>query len=115
MDYQRGKPPLRLSQRPALPHGLLMDTRRSKGHVEKMEVFDVRPPNQTGGKNFRAATSKKIVLAREMNANRTCCLIGQPTGGVESVRQFITTDCRPAGIRQAILLGSVGAWQEFWR
>ena len=52
--------------------------------VEKMERFDVRPPNpKLSAKNFSGGNQQKIVLAREIERNPDLLLIGQPTRGVD--------------------------------
>ncbi|WP_298436566.1 ABC transporter ATP-binding protein [uncultured Jannaschia sp.] len=51
---------------------------------EKMERFDVRPPDPTlAAKNFSGGNQQKIVLAREIERNPDLLLIGQPTRGVD--------------------------------
>jgi simple sugar transport system ATP-binding protein len=52
--------------------------------VEKMERFDVRPPDpKLSAKNFSGGNQQKIVLAREIERNPDLLLIGQPTRGVD--------------------------------
>jgi len=51
---------------------------------EKMDRFDVRPPNpKLSAKNFSGGNQQKIVVAREIEANPDILLIGQPTRGVD--------------------------------
>ena len=55
-----------------------------KDTEEKMERFDVRPPNpRLAAKNFSGGNQQKIVLAREIERNPDLLLIGQPTRGVD--------------------------------
>ncbi len=52
--------------------------------AEKMERFDVRPPNPfLEAKNFSGGNQQKIVVAREIERNPDLLLIGQPTRGVD--------------------------------
>ncbi len=52
--------------------------------AEKMERFDVRPPNpMLAAKNFSGGNQQKIVVAREIERNPDILLIGQPTRGVD--------------------------------
>ena len=56
--------------------------RRETG--EKMNRFDVRPPNpRLTAKNFSGGNQQKIVLAREIERNPDLLLVGQPTRGVD--------------------------------
>jgi simple sugar transport system ATP-binding protein len=77
---------------------------------EKMERFDVRPPNpRLSAKNFSGGNQQKIVLAREIERNPDLLLIGQPTrgvdiGAIEFIHQQIVA-LRDQG--KAILLVSV--------
>jgi simple sugar transport system ATP-binding protein len=51
---------------------------------EKMQRFDVRPPNpKLTAKNFSGGNQQKIVLAREIERNPDLLLVGQPTRGVD--------------------------------
>ena len=70
---------------PAYRHGILMDNAAIKADtVEKMERFDVRPPNpRLAAKSFSGGNQQKIVLAREIERNPDLLLIGQPTRGVD--------------------------------
>lgn len=55
-----------------------------KDTEEKMERFDVRPPNpRLAAKNFSGGNQQKLVLAREIERNPDLLLIGQPTRGVD--------------------------------
>ncbi|MDU8928783.1 ABC transporter ATP-binding protein [Alisedimentitalea sp. MJ-SS2] len=77
---------------------------------EKMERFDVRPPNpRLTAKSFSGGNQQKIVLAREIERNPDLLLVGQPTrgvdiGAIEFIHQQIIA-LRDAG--KAILLVSV--------
>ncbi|MEM7487929.1 MAG: ABC transporter ATP-binding protein [Pseudomonadota bacterium] len=77
---------------------------------EKMERFDVRPPDPTlAAKSFSGGNQQKIVLAREIERNPDLLLIGQPTrgvdiGAIEFIHQQIVA-LRDQG--KAILLVSV--------
>ena len=52
--------------------------------AEKMERFDVRPPNpRLKASSFSGGNQQKIVLAREIERNPDLLLIGQPTRGVD--------------------------------
>ena len=78
--------------------------------VEKMDRFDVRPPNpKLAAKNFSGGNQQKIVLAREIERNPDLLLVGQPTrgvdiGAIEFIHQQIVA-LRDQG--KAILLVSV--------
>lgn len=78
--------------------------------AEKMERFDVRPPDpKLSAKNFSGGNQQKIVLAREIERNPDLLLIGQPTrgvdiGAIEFIHQQIVA-LRDQG--KAILLVSV--------
>ncbi len=96
---------------PALQKGLLMNNAAIKADTaEKMERFDVRPPNpRLAAKSFSGGNQQKIVLAREIERNPDLLLIGQPTrgvdiGAIEFIHQQIVA-LRDAG--KAILLVSV--------
>lgn len=64
---------------------LFMDNTALKGDmVDKMERFDVRPPDpMLEAKNFSGGNQQKIVVAREIERNPDLLLIGQPTRGVD--------------------------------
>ena len=70
---------------PAYRSGFLMNNAAIKAETaEKMERFDVRPPNpRLAAKNFSGGNQQKIVLAREIERNPDLLLIGQPTRGVD--------------------------------
>ncbi len=91
--------------------GLLMNNAAIRRDTEeKMERFDVRPPNpRLAAKNFSGGNQQKIVLAREIERNPDLLLIGQPTrgvdiGAIEFIHQQIVA-LRDQG--KAILLVSV--------
>jgi len=91
--------------------GIFMDNAAIKADtVEKMERFDVRPPDpKLAAKNFSGGNQQKIVLAREIERNPDLLLIGQPTrgvdiGAIEFIHQQIVA-LRDQG--KAILLVSV--------
>ncbi|WP_439148806.1 ABC transporter ATP-binding protein [Sulfitobacter sp.] len=96
---------------PAYRSGILMNNAAIKADtVDKMERFDVRPPNpKLEAKNFSGGNQQKIVLAREIERNPDLLLIGQPTrgvdiGAIEFIHQQIVA-LRDQG--KAILLVSV--------
>ena len=96
---------------PKFNSGLLMDNSALKADcVDKMERFDVRPPDPNlAAKNFSGGNQQKIVLAREIERNPDLLLIGQPTrgvdiGAIEFIHQQIVA-LRDQG--KAILLVSV--------
>ena len=66
-------------------NALFMDHAAIKADTaEKMERFDVRPPNPLlSAKNFSGGNQQKIVVAREIERNPDVLLIGQPTRGVD--------------------------------
>ncbi|MDG1470523.1 MAG: ABC transporter ATP-binding protein [Ascidiaceihabitans sp.] len=91
--------------------GILMDNAAIRQDTEeKMERFDVRPPDpRLSAKNFSGGNQQKIVLAREIERNPDLLLIGQPTrgvdiGAIEFIHQKIVA-LRDQG--KAILLVSV--------
>lgn len=91
--------------------GILMDNAAIQAEAqEKMDRFDVRPPNpKLAAKNFSGGNQQKIVLAREIERNPDLLLIGQPTrgvdiGAIEFIHQQIV-QLRDQG--KAILLVSV--------
>ena len=65
--------------------GVLMNNAAIRSDTaDKMERFDVRPPNpKLAAKNFSGGNQQKIVLAREIERNPDLLLIGQPTRGVD--------------------------------
>lgn len=78
--------------------------------VEKMERFDVRPPNpELTAKSFSGGNQQKIIVAREIERQPDLLLVGQPTRGVDiGAIEFIHKQIvalRDAGA--AILLVSV--------
>ena len=96
---------------PKFNSGLLMHNSALKTDcVDKMERFDVRPPDPNlAAKNFSGGNQQKIVLAREIERNPDLLLIGQPTrgvdiGSIEFIHQQIVA-LRDQG--KAILLVSV--------
>ena len=96
---------------PAYRSGPLMDNAAIQADTaEKMERFDVRPPNpKLAAKNFSGGNQQKIVLAREIERNPDLLLVGQPTrgvdiGAIEFIHQQIVA-LRDQG--KAILLVSV--------
>ncbi len=90
--------------------GLANQRHMKKDAREKMERFDIRPPNpQLVASHFSGGNQQKIVLAREIERNPDVLLIGQPTrgvdiGAIEFIHQQIV-NLRDAG--KAILLVSV--------
>ncbi|SLN46070.1 Galactose/methyl galactoside import ATP-binding protein MglA [Pseudoruegeria aquimaris] len=92
-------------------NAILMDNAAIlKDTQEKMERFDVRPPNpRLAAKSFSGGNQQKIVLAREIERNPDLLLVGQPTrgvdiGAIEFIHQQIVA-LRDQG--KAILLVSV--------
>ncbi|SMX39117.1 ABC transporter ATP-binding protein [Octadecabacter ascidiaceicola] len=90
---------------------LLMDNAAiMKDAQEKMDRFDVRPPNpMLAAKNFSGGNQQKVVVAREIERDPDLLLVGQPTrgvdiGAIEFIHQQIVA-LRDAG--KAILLVSV--------
>ncbi len=90
---------------------LLMDNKRMVSIAqEKMNQFDVRPPDpMLQAKSFSGGNQQKLVLAREMTRDPDLLLVGQPTrgvdiGAIEFIHQRIV-DLRDQG--KAILLVSV--------
>ena len=95
----------------AYQSGILMNNAAIRQDtIEKMERFDVRPPDpRLAAKNFSGGNQQKIVLAREIERNPDLLLIGQPTrgvdiGAIEFIHQQIVA-LRDQG--KAILLVSV--------
>lgn len=96
---------------PKYQNGMFMNNAAIKADtVEKMERFDVRPPDpRLAAKSFSGGNQQKIVLAREIERNPDLLLIGQPTrgvdiGAIEFIHQQIVA-LRDQG--KAILLVSV--------
>ena len=65
--------------------GFLMNNAAIKEDcAEKMERYDVRPPNpRLPARNFSGGNQQKIVVAREMDRHPDLLLVGQPTRGVD--------------------------------
>lgn len=65
--------------------GILMNNAAIKADcAEKMERYDVRPPNpRLPARNFSGGNQQKIVVAREMDRHPDLLLVGQPTRGVD--------------------------------
>ncbi len=81
-----------------------------KDAIEKIEKYDIRPPNaRLKTANFSGGNQQKIVVAREIERDPEALLIGQPTRGVDiGAIEFIhrrIIEMRDAG--KAILLVSV--------
>ncbi|MBP1879464.1 heme ABC transporter ATP-binding protein [Agrobacterium rubi] len=81
-----------------------------KDAVEKIEKYDIRPPNaRLKTANFSGGNQQKIVVAREIERDPKMLIIGQPTRGVDiGAIEFIhrrIIEMRDAG--KAILLVSV--------
>ncbi|MFK0385369.1 MULTISPECIES: ABC transporter ATP-binding protein [Rhizobium/Agrobacterium group] len=81
-----------------------------KDAVEKIEKYDIRPPNpRLKTANFSGGNQQKIVVAREIERDPKMLIIGQPTRGVDiGAIEFIhrrIVEMRDAG--KAILLVSV--------
>ena len=70
---------------PAYAKGPLLDRAGIRSHaVERMEQYDVRPPDcRLKTENFSGGNQQKIVLAREMERAPKVLLVGQPTRGVD--------------------------------
>ncbi len=66
-------------------NAILMDNAAIKADcAEKMERYDVRPPNpRLPARNFSGGNQQKIVVAREMDRAPDLLLVGQPTRGVD--------------------------------
>ncbi len=92
-------------------NSLLMDNNALRADTaEKMERYDVRPPNpKLMAKSFSGGNQQKIVVAREIDRNPDLLLVGQPTRGVDiGAIEFIHKQLialRDAG--KAVLLVSV--------
>ncbi len=96
---------------PKFQAGILMNNAAIKADcTEKMERYDVRPPNpRLPARNFSGGNQQKIVVAREMDRQPDLLLVGQPTRGVDiGAIEFIHKQIialRDAG--KAVLLVSV--------
>jgi simple sugar transport system ATP-binding protein len=96
---------------PAWRHRGLIDwTAVTEDTRQKMEQYDVRPPNPLlKAANFSGGNQQKLILAREMERDPDVLLVGQPTRGVDiGAIEFIhrrLLAMREAG--KAILLVSV--------
>ena len=92
-------------------NSLLMNNNALRADTaEKMERYDVRPPNpKLMAKSFSGGNQQKIVVAREIDRNPDLLLVGQPTRGVDiGALEFIHKQLialRDAG--KAVLLVSV--------
>jgi len=91
--------------------GLLLDLASMREDaVEKIEKYDIRPPNcRLRTANFSGGNQQKIVIAREVETDPALLLVGQPTRGVDiGAIEFIhkrLIEMRDAG--KAVLLVSV--------
>ncbi|MDR6664823.1 ABC transporter ATP-binding protein [Rhizobium sp. 1399] len=98
-------------RRPAYSRGPLLDLEAiRKDAMEKIEKYDIRPPNpRLKTANFSGGNQQKIVVAREIERDPKMLIIGQPTRGVDiGAIEFIhrrIIEMRDAG--KAILLVSV--------
>jgi simple sugar transport system ATP-binding protein len=96
---------------PKFLNGPLLDIPAIRNDArEKIEQYDIRPPNcRLKTANFSGGNQQKIVLAREMERDPSVLLVGQPTRGVDiGAIEFIHRQLlamREAG--KAILLVSV--------
>ncbi len=96
---------------PQYSKGPLLDLEAiRKDAMEKIEKYDIRPPNpRLKTANFSGGNQQKIVVAREIERDPTALIIGQPTRGVDiGAIEFIhrrIIEMRDAG--KAILLVSV--------
>ena len=96
---------------PGYSNGPLLDLDAiRKDAMEKIEKYDIRPPNpRLKTANFSGGNQQKIVVAREIERDPTALIIGQPTRGVDiGAIEFIhrrIIEMRDAG--KAILLVSV--------
>ncbi len=98
-------------RRPDYSRGPLLDLDAiRKDAMEKIEKYDIRPPNpRLKTANFSGGNQQKIVVAREIERDPKMLIIGQPTRGVDiGAIEFIhrrIIEMRDAG--KAILLVSV--------
>jgi len=98
-------------RKPEYSKGPLLDLEAiRKDAMEKIEKYDIRPPNpRLKTANFSGGNQQKIVVAREIERDPTALTIGQPTRGVDiGAIEFIhrrIIEMRDAG--KAILLVSV--------
>jgi simple sugar transport system ATP-binding protein len=98
-------------RKPAYSKGPLLDLDAiRKDAMEKIEKYDIRPPNpRLKTANFSGGNQQKIVVAREIERDPSALIIGQPTRGVDiGAIEFIhrrIIEMRDAG--KAILLVSV--------
>lgn len=98
-------------RRPEYSRGPLLDLDAiRKDAMEKIEKYDIRPPNpRLKTANFSGGNQQKIVVAREIERDPKMLIIGQPTRGVDiGAIEFIhrrIIEMRDAG--KAILLVSV--------
>ncbi|MEQ8308442.1 MAG: ABC transporter ATP-binding protein [Hoeflea sp.] len=96
---------------PKYLNGVLLNTDSIRNDaVEKIEKYDIRPPNpRLKTANFSGGNQQKIVLAREIERDPAVLVIGQPTRGVDvGAIEFIhkrIIEMRDAG--KAVLLVSV--------
>ncbi len=96
---------------PKYGRGFMLDLEAMrKDAVEKIEKYDIRPPNpRLKTANFSGGNQQKIVVAREIERDPRILLIGQPTRGVDiGAIEFIhrrIIDMRDQG--KALLLVSV--------
>jgi ABC-type uncharacterized transport system ATPase subunit len=96
---------------PAYSKGPLLNLEAiRKDAMEKIEKYDIRPPNpRQKTANFSGGNQQKIVVAREIERDPKMLIIGQPTRGVDiGAIEFIhrrVVEMRDVG--KAILLVSV--------
>jgi len=96
---------------PAYCNGPLLDLDAiRKDAIEKIEKYDIRPPNpRLKTASFSGGNQQKIVVAREIGRDPNMLIIGQPTRGVDiGAIEFVhrrIVEMRDAG--KAILLVSV--------
>ncbi|TRL36376.1 ABC transporter ATP-binding protein [Rhizobium straminoryzae] len=96
---------------PRYGRGALLDLKAIQADaVEKIEKYDIRPPNpRLKTANFSGGNQQKIVVAREIERDPKALIIGQPTRGVDiGAIEFIhrrIVEMRDAG--KALLLVSV--------